>query len=264
MGLNSMNLLLIEQNEIQGGQVVLRGRRAQHIRSILKKEPGARLRAGIIDRGTCEATIISVDDETVVCSPGEVTPSPPPRVHVVVAVPRPKALSRLVAAGASFGLRSLTFVNAWRVEKSYFASPRLAPSRLREDALLGCEQGAQIWIPALRVARRFVHFFEDELAEVFPPLSRKLVLHPSAPSTLNQADGASTESLEDVVIALGPEGGFIERELETLQRAGFSPVRLGTGPLKTEVALAAALGQLALLRLVPATSAIDVYGTSRN
>ncbi len=248
-----MNLLLVEEHEVRDRHVLLSGRRAHHIRSVLKKGPGDKLEAGLVDRGLCEATIVSDSDATMVLVVGDVKPCQPPRTHVILAVPRPKVISRVVAAASSFGVRSLTLVNAWRVEKSYFDSPRLAAARLRQDAILGCEQGEQVFVPELRVFRRFVPFVEDELPRVFPGIGPKLVLHPEARIGLGEALFDVQGNRRNVLTALGPEGGWIASELDTLSRAGFTPVTLGTGTLKTEVALAAALGQLALLNFESAT-----------
>jgi len=252
-----MNLLLLEEGEVSDGKVVLAGRRARHILTVLHKGVGDSIRAGFVNRGTCMAQILSVEDQSVVVRPGAVIAGPAPRVHLILAVPRPKVVSRVVAAAASFGLRSLTFVNAWRVEKSYFASPRLTPSRLREDAWLGCEQGAQVWLPELRVAKRFVPFVENEVRESYRTDCSKIVLHPTAPSTLSDCLPDFSDQNTEVVLAIGPEGGWIESELSTLDGAGFKPAGLATGPLKTEVALAAAFGQLALLGVAGAAAPIS-------
>ena len=50
------------------------------------------------------------------------------------------------------------------------------------------------------------------------------------------------------MLAIGPEGGWIERELETFVERGFKPVSLGAPILRVEAAVAAALGQLLLLQ----------------
>ncbi|HUS65687.1 MAG TPA: RsmE family RNA methyltransferase, partial [Kofleriaceae bacterium] len=50
------------------------------------------------------------------------------------------------------------------------------------------------------------------------------------------------------IVAIGPEGGWIDRELETFERLGFSAVSLGAAVLRVESAVAATLAQLTLLR----------------
>ena len=48
-------------------------------------------------------------------------------------------------------------------------------------------------------------------------------------------------------MAIGPEGGWIQREVDTFAARGFTPVSLGTPILRVEAAVAALLGQIALL-----------------
>jgi len=47
-------------------------------------------------------------------------------------------------------------------------------------------------------------------------------------------------------LALGPEGGWIQRELDTLEAAGFAAFDLGLPVLKTEPAIAAVYAQWAM------------------
>jgi RsmE family RNA methyltransferase len=47
-----------------------------------------------------------------------------------------------------------------------------------------------------------------------------------------------------VTLALGPEGGWVEAEVESFRRAGFETVSLGSRVLRTESAVAALVGRL--------------------
>jgi RsmE family RNA methyltransferase len=77
-----------------------------------------------------------------------------------------------------------------------------------------------------------------------------------APATRMLAHARGAEPIElawrrtpatPLTLAIGPEGGWIEREVETFAARGYAIVTLGAPVLRVEVALAAALGQLALL-----------------
>jgi len=91
--------------------------------------------------------------------------APPPKLPLtlVVALPRPKVLNRVVAAAASLGAARLVLLNAWKVEKAYWASPRLQPESLRQQLLLGLEQAKDTVLPELQLARLFRPFVEDDL-----------------------------------------------------------------------------------------------------
>jgi len=47
-----------------------------------------------------------------------------------------------------------------------------------------------------------------------------------------------------VTLAVGPEGGFIDYEIDKLCEAGFQPVTLGSRILRVETAIPAILGRL--------------------
>lgn len=51
-----------------------------------------------------------------------------------------------------------------------------------------------------------------------------------------------------MALAVGPEGGLSEREVEAAERRGFAPVSLGPSVLRTETVAAAVLGALLVLR----------------
>lgn len=240
-----MNLLLIRPEENQDGQVELLDRRATHLMRVLRVVPGSVIRVGIVGKGITSGTVLNLrqgaerEPDAVHLRLGPVKARLPPSIELVLALPRPKALSRTVQAAASFGIRKLTLINAWRVEKSYFSSPRLTHQRLQEDVWLGCEQGAQVHLPEVELIRRFTHFTERASSAV-DGAELRVCLHPRGTSHFSELLAREPVRLR---LVIGPEGGFIEEELESLARIGFHIARMATGPLRTEVALAAALGQ---------------------
>jgi len=164
-------------------------------------------------------------------------PPPPLPVTLILALPRPKVLNRVIAGAASLGVKRIFLINAWRVEKSYWSTPRLAPDNLRLQSILGLEQARDTRMPSIETRRLFRPFVEDELPRIANG-TRALVAHPGAASECPRALAA------EVTLAIGPEGGFIEAELASLQRVGFEPVSLGPRVLRVETAVAALLARL--------------------
>lgn len=237
-----MNLLLVDDAEIAHGRVRLTDRRAEHLRRVLRVEAGRTVRVGRIGGAVGEGrvTAVSADAvELVVDLPDAPCPRPP--VDLLVALPRPQALKRVLQYGATMGVGAIELVRAWRVEKSYFHTPLLAPQAIRRQLLLGAEQGVTTWLPEVRVEPRFTACLERRADDPEPPL--RLLAHPDAGEPIG-----AVRPEERVELALGPEGGWIDREVESLRRAGFRPVSLGPWVLRVETALVAALAQLALAR----------------
>ena len=91
---------------------------------------------------------------------------------------------------------------------------------MRGYLLDGLQQARDTILPAVRCARLFKPFVEDELPAMIGN-GAALVAHPGVaapcPVALNR----------DCTLAIGPEGGFTAYEVEKLQQAGLQPVQMG-------------------------------------
>jgi 16S rRNA (uracil1498-N3)-methyltransferase len=249
-----VNLLLIDRAELrEDDRFTLSDRRAQHLRTVLGVEVGSTVKTGVIGQHYGTSTVLALDADAITLRYEMMTIGPfPISVDLVLAVPRPKVITRTIEIAASFGVRRIDITNAWRVDKSYFGSPRLAPDALAMAARFGAEQGATVELPEIKVHDRFMAMLDDRFPGAEPLTMRhtitnqptlRLVAHPGAPPI----EDVVTQ-LEHIALAIGPEGGWIERELETFTARGFRPVSLGTPILRVEAAVASALGQLLLLK----------------
>jgi 16S rRNA (uracil1498-N3)-methyltransferase len=245
-----VNLVLIEPGELQDGRATLAGRRGRHLIDVVRVAVGDTLRLGVIRGSTGTATVAErTDSQVVVTFEADGSACDPPLVDLVLAMPRPRALSRVLQTAASFGVRRIDVINAWRVDKSYLQSGRLEPERLRQDVLLGCEQGSTAWVPDVTVHRRMMPFVDDVLT---PRLAEAgtlgLLAHARATQPIELLVQPEAGSIGRTVVAIGPEGGWIQREIDTLIDSGMASVSLGPRILRTEAAVAALLAQLELLR----------------
>lgn len=239
-----MNFLLLEEAELDGHScATLRGRRAHHLCEVLGAEVGQRLRAGVVNGRLGEAEVLRLGAGEAVVQV-ELDRMPPPIADVLLlAVPRPKVLLRMLAHAAAMGFAEIVLFRSWRVDKSWLTSRALAPETQREQLLLGLEQAGRTLMPKLHRFDLFKPMVEDSLPELGLPAQR-FVAHPRAATPTAQL--ASLRG--PFTLALGPDGGFVDYEVEKLQAAGFHPISMGPHALRTEAALAALWGQLALLR----------------
>lgn len=241
-----MNLLLVEPTELASDATcTLRDRRALHLRGVLGISVGSQVRAGVIGGGVGSAELLADDGVAITLRLTLTDPAPAPLpIELVLAIPRPKVLTRVIEAAAAFGVARIELTNAWRVDKSYLNSPRLGPDALALAARLGAEQGATTHLPAITIHRRLMALLD---ARWPGPPAVKLVAHPGAPP-IEAAVMEPPGPPAPLALAIGPEGGWIAREVETFIARGFSPVSLGAPILRVETAVAAALGQLLVLR----------------
>jgi RsmE family RNA methyltransferase len=234
-----MNLLLLTGTDfIDSQRVRIEGARVRHINTVHAAKPGDTLRAGMLG-GLCgKATLIELDSEHALLDVVLDTP-PPPKLPltVVMALPRPKMLRRIVRTVAECGVDRLYLINSYRVEKSYWQTPVLAPATLREYLMQGLEQSRDTILPAIELRNRFKPFVEDELPSIMQG-TRALVGDPTAATPCPfRIDTPTT-------LAIGPEGGFIPYEVDLLKTLGFETVNLGARIYRVDTALPLLIGRL--------------------
>jgi 16S rRNA (uracil1498-N3)-methyltransferase len=234
-----MNLvLLFEDDFVAPGRARLTGRRLRHVESVHRAAVGDDLVVGLAGGRMGRGHIVGMGAEAMEMEVAlDVDPPPPLPIALVIALPRPKVLNRVVAAATSMGIKRICLINAWRVEKSYWSSPRLSEENLRLQSILGLEQARDTMLPSITLHRFFRRFVEEEL----PPLAagtRAFVAHPPAPTPCPR------DVSEPVTLAIGPEGGFIAEEIASLERIGFATVSLGARVLRVETAVPWAIGVL--------------------
>ncbi len=237
---HSMNLILLlpDDSIASSGRVRLRGRRLKHVLDVHRAAAGDELRVGLLGGGIGTGRVLLLTPDVLEM---EVTldREPPAALPVtlILALPRPKVLRRVLRTASSMGVKQIILLNARRVEKSYWQSPYLETFAMNEQLLLGLEQARDTRLPEILVRPLFKPFVEDEL----PGLTRDtlpLVAHPTACEECPRNIGRT------VTLAVGPEGGFIPYEVEKLADCGFTPIRLGERILSTETAVPALLARL--------------------
>ncbi|MFE8070676.1 16S rRNA (uracil(1498)-N(3))-methyltransferase [Marinobacteraceae bacterium S3BR75-40.1] len=234
-----MNLALLEPDDFLGDhEARVTGRRLQHLREVLAAQPGDSLPVGRLNgpMGTGQVERLDAHEARLRITWDRVVPTPLP-LTLVLGLPRPKMMRRVLQTVAAMGVKRLVLLHSYKVDKSYWQTPWLAPETIKEQLVLGLEQAMDTALPEVTLHKRFKPFVEDELAALAGN-SRKLVAHP------NTATPCPMALREPVTLCIGPEGGFIPYEVEKLQEQGFDPVHLGARILRVETAVPALLARL--------------------
>lgn len=241
-----MNLILIRDDEWQGeDRAILRGARARHVREVLGAEPGRSLRVGKPNDRLGVGIVRSIGPDEVVLEIGLEGSAPPrPNIDLLLAMPRPKVLTRILEHVAAFGVRRIVLMRTWRVDKSYLTSDLLLAGGCLPHLWAGLEQGVDTWIPEVHIQPLFRPFVEDEL-DGFLGHGDRFLLHPGSKLGF---EGAALSSGRPLALAIGPEGGFIDFEVQLLGERGFRAIELGPRILRVEAACTAALAQVAIRR----------------
>jgi len=235
-----MNLLLLQAADFrEDGTVELHGPAARHVQEVLRAKEGDVVRVGQRGGAVGSGEVLRSTKGRVLLRVHLQAPPPPrPGVDVLLALPRPKVLRRLLASAAALGVDRLVLLNAARVEKSYFGSPVLTPEKASAALREGLEQARDTQPPEVHVFERFRPFVEDTLDGLLGPGTR-LLLHPG-----EKASAPTVPEGARVALAIGPEGGWVPFERELLLAQGFVPVSFGPRTLRVESVLPYALGWL--------------------
>ena len=237
-----MNIVLLHPAELPAtGQVLLTERRAEHIHRVIQPKPGDNLRVGVVNGQMGLAEVLHCTDKQVALQVTLNQPAPAPLpVTLLLAMPRPKVLRRLLQSITALGVKQIYLTNSYRVEKSYWQTPFLEADAIQEQLLLGLEQGRDTLLPEVHQRKRFKPFVEDELPALLKG-KQGFLAHPT-----ESALPCPSNQQHDSLLAIGPEGGFIAYEVEKLEQAGFQTISLGQRILKVETAVPALLSKLFL------------------
>jgi RsmE family RNA methyltransferase len=234
-----MNLLLFtERDRVAPDKIALYDHRLEHLRQVHRATVGDSLRIGEVDGLVGEGKILELNDQQVIMSTA-LEQSPPEKLPltVVLALPRPKMLRRILRAIAEMGVAELHLINSYRVEKSYWQSPVLGENAVRTYLLQGLEQARDTRLPLVRCHQRFKPFVEDILPAMTADKQVLLAQPGDYPACPRDIEGPA-------LLVVGPEGGFIPYEVEKLQGAGCTAVSLGPRILRVEHAITVLLGRL--------------------
>jgi len=216
-----------------------------HIKEILKSKVGDSLSIGEIGGNIGKATIAKIDENEVSLRDVTLDKKPPAKLDltVILALPRPKVLRRLIMDMTSLGVNKLIIVNSYRSQKSYWQSPLL--NRIDEFVFEGLQQAIDTVPLEIEFKKRFKPFVEDE----FPALlldkkqGNAVIAHPYASqSWKSYLDSSHKESMPKV-LCIGAEGGWIDYEVDLLCQHGCTAVSLGERILRTETVVNVLLGQ---------------------
>ena len=244
-----MNRILLEPNEIGAeDRAVLGGVRAEHVRSVLHGTVGQPLKTGVVGGKVGVSVIEAVTPTEIVVRCVHDQAPLPPWCDLVLAPPRPRVLKRLLPQLATLGVRRLFLVGAEKVEKAFWGAQLLKPEIYRPLLIEGLMQGAvSTQPPEIHYEKRFEKWISgNDFIKNFENQPFRVVAHPPEPGTvhLSPQPGTIPVPLGTVpVFAIGPEGGWTDREVALLEAQGFVRHALGPRILKTETATVALLSR---------------------
>ena len=204
------------------GLATLTGDEAHHLSRVRRLAAGARV---VLFDGlgrSCRAEVIQVGKHAVELGLEEVVTEPPPPIALTLAtaVPKGERFDWLVEKATELGVGRLVPL----VTERSVVDPRSAKlDRLRRLIVEACKQSGRSRLMTLDEPTPLSHYLTTEPAE------RRWLAHPGRGRFRT---GESTSC----ALAVGPEGGFTQCEVDEALDAGWQAVSLGTTLLRIETA----------------------------
>jgi len=239
-----MNLILLDSPN-PSGVFNKEDRRYIHIRKILGGRVGSTLKAGVVNGplGTLEILELSEQFLRYHFIPTQ-EPIPPYPIEVLLGAMRPIVARRLLKDLTALGVKGIHLVKADLSEGSYLQSSLWKNKEYETYLWEGAEQGGTTILPMVRMHADLAKGLSE-----LPKNGKNLVLDPNAPRSLFSAQKEWKRSKGNIPmlrVAIGPERGWTERELDLFIESGFMPCRMGSRVLRTEVAALIVVGILVM------------------
>jgi 16S rRNA (uracil1498-N3)-methyltransferase len=155
----------------------------------------------------------------------------PLAVTLVQCMARADRMDVIVQKATELGVARIIPVQSRRgVVRLDAAQAESKAAHWRAIAVNACEQCGRNRLPAVETPRRLLDYLGS-----LPAGGARLLLEPDAEARHAAPIGG------EVTVAIGPEGGLDEEEIEAFRLAGFQTMRLGPRVLRTETAAIAAL-----------------------
>jgi 16S rRNA (uracil1498-N3)-methyltransferase len=222
-----------------GGTVSLTGAEAKHAVTVSRVRPGETLLLGNGAGLMLGVTVLTAEPAELTARVDTVSLTPPaaPRIVLVQALAKGDRDELAVQAATELGIDGVV---PWAASRSVarWEGVKVAKGQARWAAIVreASKQSIRPWLPEVAALTS-----TKQLA-VLAATTRMLLLEPTASVRLTTIGAPSDD--RDIVLVVGPEGGIAPSELDILERAGASRVRLGDTVLRTSTAGPAAVAIL--------------------
>ncbi len=224
-----------------GNDIELDTNAQRHVVQVLRLKPGHPLILFNGEGGEYSAELISVEKRRALARIGsfqDISRESKLFTHVGLGISKGERMDFALQKAVELGISEITplFTEHCVVQ---LKDSRLLKKHDHWQAVIisACEQSGRNILPTLNAAQPFSHWLNT------PQDMTKLILDPEASTTL------STVKLKaiQVMLAIGPEGGFSQTEIKQAIEREFMGVTLGPRVLRTESAAIASLAAIQTL-----------------
>jgi 16S rRNA (uracil1498-N3)-methyltransferase len=225
-------------DEVSGDRAVLLGEHADHLARVLRARIGQEFDIAT-GAAVCRGRITSVTNNRVEFELGEeVSGAGLSEIILVLAIFKFDRMEWAIEKCTELGVSRIVPVISRRTETHLAAASTKRVERWQRIARQAAEQSRRAAPPEIAVPMK--------VSEVLSfPGALRIVLAESEERTLLRDAVKADAADHGVVLAVGPEGGWTEGELQSFQQAGWISASLGNTILRAETAAMAATAVVA-------------------
>lgn len=221
---------------LQQPTVTLAGAEAQHLSRVLRKQPGDEVTLFDGDGREVRASVDRLDRQTVtllVAGPVVERRTTGPGVVLATAVPKGDRARWLVEKATELGAAGWVPL---LTERSVVDPGVAKLEKLQQTVIAACKQCGRNDLMPIRQPRQWKEFLAEDCRG-----TTLLVADPAGPPLNESLMAAGVAEKGSLTVAVGPEGGFTDEELEAARARGARSCGLGEYVLRIETAAIAAL-----------------------
>lgn len=230
-----MHKFFVSNNLIDGDKAVIEGDDVKHIYKVLRLQVGDEIIINNLNGQEYLARIEDISKKEVQASIIEkidISNESPIRIHLYQGLPKSTKMDLIAQKGTELGISSITPVITERVVVKNEGEFKKV-DRWQRIALEASKQSKRTLIPAINTPISF-----EAMMEKMNSMDLIVVPYENAEGygIKNMVKDLKIDSITDIAIVIGPEGGFEEDEISKLKDMGAHIVTLGPRILRTESA----------------------------
>jgi 16S rRNA (uracil1498-N3)-methyltransferase len=212
-----------------GEAVALSPQESGHILKSLRMKTGDPVQLIAAER-LFLAVIASVDHDTVRVKITDEQPSPEPgvRITLVQGLPKAEKMEWIVQKATELGAYSVLPVEMARSVARIGDKEEKKRERLERIAMEAAKQAGRAHVPELLPALRFSDALKQLKGAVYAAWEEE--------GALRLSEAVRRDQPKELTLVIGPEGGIVPEEIESLRAIGAQTVTLGRRTLRTETA----------------------------
>ena len=221
----------------------LTGDPARYVGRVLRLGPGDRLVLFDGRGGEYEATILSLDRNSVTVAVAEHIERDVEStlaIHLLQGISRGERMDFVVQKTTELGVQRITpVITDYSVVKLEAKRAEKRLNHWRGVAASACEQSGRNMLPMIDAPQALRPWMGDH----YEAPGTRLILKPGSSNSIKSVD----PQVDQLILLIGPEGGFSEAEYELAEATGFKAIGFGQRILRTETAAIAAIAALQTL-----------------